>query len=91
MSAVYATDEYGRPFIIVREQNNKARLTGLEAQKVRHDYYYIGNGGEEMHKQMDGWWSDGYDASCTPNITYPPSMILLNTQMESGIIIRPLL
>jgi len=33
MSAVYATDEYGRPFIIVREQDKKSRLTGLEAQK----------------------------------------------------------
>lgn len=33
MSAVYATDEYGRPFIIVREQQKKARMVGLEAQK----------------------------------------------------------
>ncbi|KAI9136706.1 putative T-complex protein 1 epsilon subunit [Paraphysoderma sedebokerense] len=33
MSAVYATDEYGRPFIIVREQGKKTRLRGLEAQK----------------------------------------------------------
>jgi len=33
MSAVYATDEYGRPFIIVREQGKKSRLRGLEAQK----------------------------------------------------------
>ncbi|KAJ3119914.1 T-complex protein 1 subunit epsilon [Nowakowskiella sp. JEL0407] len=33
MSAVYATDEYGRPFIIVREQEKKARKSGLEAQK----------------------------------------------------------
>lgn len=31
--AVYATDEYGRPFIIVREQQKKSRLSGLEAQK----------------------------------------------------------
>ncbi|KAI0244882.1 T-complex protein 1 subunit epsilon [Massospora cicadina] len=31
--AVYATDEYGRPFIIVREQQKKTRLSGLEAQK----------------------------------------------------------
>ena len=28
-------DEYGRPYIIVREQQAKARLRGLEAQKVR--------------------------------------------------------
>ncbi|KAJ1656858.1 T-complex protein 1 subunit epsilon [Dispira simplex] len=33
MSAVYATDEYGRPVIIVREQDKKIRKTGLEAQK----------------------------------------------------------
>ncbi|RKP09462.1 chaperonin Cpn60/TCP-1 family [Thamnocephalis sphaerospora] len=33
MNAVYATDEYGRPFIIVREQQKKSRLSGLEAQK----------------------------------------------------------
>jgi T-complex protein 1 subunit epsilon len=35
MDAVYATDEYGRPFIIVREQEKKLRVTGLDAQKVR--------------------------------------------------------
>ena len=34
MSAVYATDEYGRPFIIVREQQKKSRLSGIEAIKV---------------------------------------------------------
>jgi T-complex protein 1 subunit epsilon len=33
-NAVYTTDEYGRPFIIIREQQNKARLSGTEAQKV---------------------------------------------------------
>lgn len=26
-------DEYGRPFIILKEQQNKARVKGLEAQK----------------------------------------------------------
>ncbi|KAJ3317787.1 T-complex protein 1 subunit epsilon [Boothiomyces sp. JEL0866] len=31
-SAVYAQDEYGRPFIIVRDQQ-KSRIKGLEAQK----------------------------------------------------------
>lgn len=31
--AVYATDEYGRPFIIVREQQRKSRLNGVEAIK----------------------------------------------------------
>ncbi|RZR97319.1 hypothetical protein BHM03_00026473 [Ensete ventricosum] len=28
-----AFDEYGRPFIILKEQEQKARLRGLEAQK----------------------------------------------------------
>ena len=27
-------DEYGRPFLIIKEQDKKTRLTGLEAQKV---------------------------------------------------------
>ena len=27
-------DEYGRPFLIIRDQENQRRLTGLEAQKV---------------------------------------------------------
>jgi T-complex protein 1 subunit epsilon len=31
--AVYATDEYGRPFIIVREQGKKTRTHGVEAIK----------------------------------------------------------
>ncbi|KAH8549277.1 T-complex protein 1 subunit epsilon [Umbelopsis sp. PMI_123] len=30
-SAVYATDEYGRPFIIVRESQRKSRLSGIDA------------------------------------------------------------
>lgn len=34
MSAIYAQDEYGRPFIIVREGEKKQRIHGLEAQKV---------------------------------------------------------
>lgn len=28
-------DEYGRPFIILKEQDKQTRLTGLDAQKVR--------------------------------------------------------
>jgi hypothetical protein len=28
-------DEYGRPFIVIREQAQKQRIRGLEAQKVR--------------------------------------------------------
>jgi hypothetical protein len=34
-SAVYATDEYGRPFIIVREGQQKSRLSGIAAIRVR--------------------------------------------------------
>lgn len=34
MSALYATDEHGRPFIILREQEKKSRLSGIEAHKV---------------------------------------------------------
>ena len=34
MSAVYAQDEYGRPYIIVREQENKTRLSGIAAHKA---------------------------------------------------------
>ena len=34
MSAVYTTDEYGRPVIIVRESQKKARMSGTEAIKV---------------------------------------------------------
>jgi T-complex protein 1 subunit epsilon len=32
MSLVF--DEYGRPFIILREQQQKARLKGIDAQKA---------------------------------------------------------
>lgn len=35
MSLVF--DEYGRPFIILREQQAQNRLKGLEAQKVRRE------------------------------------------------------
>lgn len=35
-SAVYATDEYGRPFIIVREGQQKSRLHGLDAIRVSY-------------------------------------------------------
>jgi T-complex protein 1 subunit epsilon len=33
MSLIY--DEYGRPYIIIRDQEQKSRLKGLDAQKVR--------------------------------------------------------
>ncbi len=32
MSLVF--DEYGRPFVILREQQQKARIKGVEAQKA---------------------------------------------------------
>ena len=35
MSQSITFDEYGRPFLIVREQAKKERLSGREAQKVR--------------------------------------------------------
>lgn len=28
-------DEYGRPFVVIRDQEKKARLSGIDAQKVR--------------------------------------------------------
>jgi hypothetical protein len=34
LDAVYTTDEYGRPYVIVRDQGKKSRVSGLEAQKV---------------------------------------------------------
>ncbi len=33
MSLIY--DEYGRPYIVIRDQETKVRLKGLDAQKVR--------------------------------------------------------
>lgn len=36
-----AFDEYGRPFLIVREQEKKQRLQGLEAQKVLLIFFAI--------------------------------------------------
>lgn len=35
MSGTFACDEYGRPFIILRDQENQRRLTGNDAIKVR--------------------------------------------------------
>ena len=36
-----AFDEYGRPFIILREQDKKQRIKGLEAHKVTKISYYL--------------------------------------------------
>ena len=30
-----AFDEYGRPFIILKDQESKGRLSGIDAHKVR--------------------------------------------------------
>ena len=29
-------DEYGRPFLIIKEQDKKSRISGIQAQKVKH-------------------------------------------------------
>lgn len=42
MSMIF--DEYGRPFIILREQQAQARIRGKEAQKVRNS---------EQHPKVD--------------------------------------
>ena len=34
-----AFDEFGRPFLIIREQEKKARVKGLEAHKVRSAFF----------------------------------------------------
>lgn len=34
-----AFDEYGRPFIIIRDQEKQKRLTGTDALKVGFKYY----------------------------------------------------
>lgn len=47
MSLVF--DEYGRPFIILREQQAQNRLKGLEAQKVRRSRVVLCGGGDASH------------------------------------------
>jgi hypothetical protein len=37
LSLSLSKDEYGRPFIVIREQAQKQRIRGLEAQKVRQE------------------------------------------------------
>ncbi len=36
-----AFDEFGRPFIIIRDQSTKRRLHGIEAHKVKNHNCYI--------------------------------------------------
>ena len=40
-----AFDEFGRPFIILRDQDKQKRLIGLEAQKVNKQSGRDGGGG----------------------------------------------
>ena len=39
MAQMLAFDEFGRPFLILNDQENQKRLTGLDAIKVRKNYY----------------------------------------------------
>jgi hypothetical protein len=41
MPGTLAFDEYGRPFIIVRDQQNQKRLTGVDALKVSFVHLWI--------------------------------------------------
>ena len=34
MAQMLAFDEYGRPFLVINDQDNQKRLTGLDALKV---------------------------------------------------------
>ena len=36
-----AFDEYGRPFIILRDQDTKQRLSGIEAHKVIYSKHFF--------------------------------------------------
>lgn len=36
-----AFDEFGRPFIIIREQEKKKRTKGMEAHKVSHSFILL--------------------------------------------------
>lgn len=38
-----AFDEYGRPFIILRDQEKQKRLTGTDALKVSYFYFLLIN------------------------------------------------
>ena len=35
-----AFDEFGRPFLIIKDQDKQKRLTGLEAIKVNLEFFY---------------------------------------------------
>lgn len=40
MSLIF--DEYGRPYVIIRDQETKSRLKGLDAQKVSNSSLGLG-------------------------------------------------
>ena len=37
---ILALDEFGRPFVILKDQSTKTRLHGIQATKVVQLYYY---------------------------------------------------
>lgn len=47
-SAVYATDEYGRPFIIVREGQQKSRLSGIAAIRVSFFFFFFNQDDDDV-------------------------------------------
>lgn len=50
MSLVY--DEYGRPFIIISEQDSKKRVKGLQAQKVPNIHYILFDSDDDDDNDM---------------------------------------
>lgn len=36
-------DEFGRPFLILKDQDRKSRLTGVDAVKVSNKFLNVGN------------------------------------------------
>ena len=51
-----AFDEYGRPFIIIRDQETKGRLTGIEAHKVRMFSIFIRHPTDHFLKHVTDHW-----------------------------------
>jgi len=43
LPGTFAFDEYGRPFLILRDQDKQKRLTGTDAIKVRKIIFCISN------------------------------------------------
>lgn len=51
-----AFDEFGRPFIIIKDQSTKKRLKGIEAHKVSREGMGVG----------EDWVTDGSSTACSP-------------------------